>query len=119
MTTTSAADFLAPSSSLLLPFFVCHNPVVDQSLPGADLVERGLADLAEGIESVESLLVSVGAPRLRALGIPVEQPLASPEHRLYQRLALEDADSAHARYNALIRRLVSFERAAECVKPRT
>jgi hypothetical protein len=29
-------------------------------------------------------------------------------------LAAEDADSAHGRYNALIRQLVSFERAAEC-----
>jgi hypothetical protein len=92
---------------------------VNPSLPGADLVERGLADLAAGIESVESLLVSVGAPRLRALGIAVDQPFPSPEQRLYARLAAEDSDAAHARYNALIRRLVSFERAAECVKPRT
>jgi hypothetical protein len=92
---------------------------VDPSLPGADLVERGLADLERGVESVEALLVSVGAARLRALGIPVAQPLPSPEQRLYQLLALDDADSAHARYNALIRRLVSFERAAECVKPLT
>ena len=27
-----------------------------------------------------------------------------------------DPDAAHSRYNALIRRLVSFERAAECAK---
>jgi hypothetical protein len=32
-------------------------------------------------------------------------------------LHAEDQDSAHSRYNALIRKLVSFERAAECVKP--
>jgi len=31
-------------------------------------------------------------------------------------LAEEDADSAHGRFNALVRRLVSFERAAECVR---
>lgn len=92
---------------------------MDPSFPGADVVERGLADLAAGIESVESLLVSVGAGRLRALGIAVARPFPSPEHRLYARLAAEDGDAAHARYNALIRRLVSFERAAECVKPRT
>jgi hypothetical protein len=29
-------------------------------------------------------------------------------------LAETDSDSAHSRYNALIRRLVSFENAAEC-----
>jgi hypothetical protein len=83
-------------------------------LPGADLVERGLADLERGVESPEALLVSIGAPRLRRLGFSIATPVPSPEHRLYELLASEDSDSAHARYNALIRRLVSFERAAEC-----
>jgi len=83
-------------------------------LPGADLVERGIADLEQGIESIESLLVSIGAPRLGALGLSVRSPIASPEHRLYALLVSEDGDGAHSRYNALIRRLVSFERAAEC-----
>lgn len=92
---------------------------MDQSLPGADLVERGLADLDTGAESIESLLVSIGAPRLRALGYAINRAFPNPEHRLYERLAAEDADSAHSRYNALIRRLVSFERAAECASPRT
>jgi len=92
---------------------------MDESLPGVDLVRQGVADLARGVESPEALLVSIGAPRLRALGIDVAGTLPDAEHRLYQRLAVEDPDSAHARYNALIRRLVSFERAAECVKPRT
>jgi hypothetical protein len=40
----------------------------------------------------------------------------NPEHRLYLRLAADDSDSAHSRYNALIRRLVSFERALACVR---
>ena len=44
--------------------------VVPAEFPGAELVEKGLADLAEGAETVESLLVSVGAPRLRDLGVP-------------------------------------------------
>ena len=83
-------------------------------LPGAELVERGLADLARGVESIESLLVSIGAPRLARLGFPLPPPLPSAEHRLYELLAVEDSDTAHSRYNALIRRLVSFERAAEC-----
>lgn len=92
---------------------------MDPSLPGADLIDRGLADLGAGITSVEALLVSIGAPRLRAAGIQIEQAIPNPEHELYRLLAAEDPDSAHTRYNALIRRLVSFERAAECVKPRT
>jgi len=83
-------------------------------LPGADLVERGVADLERGVESVGSLLVSIGAPRLARLGFEIHDPIASPEHRLYALLSTEDPDAAHSRYNALIRRLVSFERAAEC-----
>jgi hypothetical protein len=85
------------------------------ALPGGDLVEEGLADLARGAETVPALLVSIGAPRLRRIGLPVpEVVIPSPEHRLYERLAETDSDSAHSRYNALIRRLVSFENAAEC-----
>ena len=83
-------------------------------LPGGDLVEKGLRDLAEGQETAEAMLVAIGAPRLRRLGFDVAT-LESPEHRLYAVLARDDSDRAHARYNALIRRLVSFERAAECV----
>ncbi len=85
-----------------------------ETLPGADLVRRGVADLSAGQESTEALLVSIGAPRLRSLGIDLPRPIASPEHKLYQALARERGDAAHSHYNALIRRLVSFERAAAC-----
>lgn len=89
--------------------------VIADALPGADLVRQGLEDLARGIESVPALLVAIGAPRLRRVGLDVpEGPSPSPEHRLYELLAMEDPDGAHSRYNALIRRLISFERAAEC-----
>ena len=37
-------------------------------------------------------------------------------HGLYLLLAAEDQDSAHSRYNALIRRLVSFESSVECAR---
>ncbi len=87
---------------------------MDAGLPGGDLVRKGLVDLERGEESVEALLVSIGATRLRALGIAVAAPVPSPEHKLYALLSNDDADSAHSRYNALIRRLVRFERAAEC-----
>ena len=86
------------------------------ALPGGDLIERGFADLAKGVCSVEALLVSIGAPRLGRLGLPVSDPIPSPEMRLYEQLQAQHSDSAHSRYNALIRRLVGFERAAECVK---
>jgi hypothetical protein len=80
-------------------------------LPGEDLVTQGIRDLERGIESVESLLVSIGAPRLRRLGLTAPEAFASPEHRLYELLRGKHGDAAHSRYNALIRRLVSFERA--------
>lgn len=79
-------------------------------------MEAGLRDLEEGLESVPALLVSIGAPRLRRLGFSIPRVIPRAEHRLYELLAREDPPSAHSRYNALIRRLVSFERAAECVR---
>ena len=88
-------------------------------LPGGELVAAGLEDLSRGVESVPALLAQIGAPRLRQLAIVVpmrdpRSPLA--EHRLYELLAHEHGDGAHSRYNALIRRLVSFTRALACVR---
>lgn len=82
------------------------------ALPGVELVTAGLADLAAGLESDEALLVSIAEPRLRLLGIPVPPPFPDPEERLFARLASRHGDGAHGRYNALVRRLVSFARAA-------
>ncbi len=87
------------------------------ALPGGDLVAAGILDLARGAETAAALLVSIGAERLRRSGLVVPEPVfQSPERRLYDRLANEDSDSAHSRYNALIRRLVSCERALECAR---
>jgi len=86
-----------------------------EHLPGGDLVAKGLLDLARSSVTVEALLVSIAAPRLRDKGVLFAAPLPDPEHRLYERLAREDPDSAHSRYNALLRRLTSFESALECV----
>jgi hypothetical protein len=97
-------------------------PVVDgrllnqASLPGSELVEKGLSDLAKGMETVESLLVSIGSPRLRRLGFDMGAPVDNAEERLYLLLARADPEGAHSRYNALVRRLVSFERAAESAR---
>jgi hypothetical protein len=84
-------------------------------LPGAELIVEGLRDLAAGHESIPSMLVSIGAPKLTRLGIVLPRVEPDPEHRLYQLLAAQYGDAAHARYNGLVRRLVSFERALECV----
>jgi hypothetical protein len=91
-----------------------------ETLPGGDLVGRGLDDLGAGRETIESLLVEIGAPRLRSLGFEVPRAVrGSPEHRLYDLLAARHGDAAHAGYPALLSRLVSFERAAACVRSST
>ncbi len=86
-----------------------------ETLPGAPLIQRGVEDLGTSRESAEALLVSIGAGRLRSAGIEIPAPITSPEHKLYLLLSREKGDAAHSAYNALIRRLVSFERAAACV----
>jgi hypothetical protein len=88
--------------------------------PGGDLVEAGLRDLTAGVRSPEALLVASFTDRLRRLGIPVpEHDERDPEHGLYLLLAEDDPRAAHARYNALVQRLVSFAQARECVRSRT
>jgi len=85
------------------------------SLPGGDLIESGLADLARGLSSAPALLVAIGAPRLRELGVEVPaHSQATPERALYDLLSESAGDGAHSQYNGLIRRLVSFERALAC-----
>jgi hypothetical protein len=85
------------------------------ALPGADLILKGLEDLRQHRVTEAALLVMIGAERLRRAGIDVPATsVENPEHALYGLLANVDPDSAHSRYNALVRQLVSFERAAEC-----
>ena len=83
--------------------------------PGEELIEEGISDLVAGRETIPSLLVSIGAPRMRRLVLQIpETTFDAPEHRLYLRLRASNPEASHSQYNALIRRLVSFERAAEC-----
>jgi hypothetical protein len=91
--------------------------VAPETIPGESLIMKGIEDLSRGLETTEALLVSIGAPRLLRLGFPVRNAVAGPEKRLYELLERSGPDSAHSRYNALVRRLASFEQAAECVSP--
>ncbi len=86
------------------------------NLPGGNIVQHGLADLASSQPTIPALLVSIGSPRLEQIGIHVPSPISSPEFKLYKTLSAMNPDSAHSQYNGWIRKLVSFERAAECVK---
>ena len=51
-------------------------------LPGGDLVAKGLEDLASTRETVEALLVSIAATRLRSGGLSVPGVIPDAEHRL-------------------------------------
>jgi hypothetical protein len=83
-------------------------------LPGAELVEEGLAQLAAGRETVPALLVASAGARLRRLGLPVAPDAwPEPELRLYRALCVEDSATAYARYNSLRRRVDSLARALE------
>ena len=95
---------------------------VPADLPGADLVAAGVKALERGEYTVEALLVAVGAPRLQAAGMAVPRPGGwpdQPELALYAALGAIHPGDTHSRYNALIRRLVSFERALEHRRART
>ncbi len=89
---------------------------IPADLPGADLVASGIEALKRSDLTVEALLVCVGATRMRLAGleVPTAPPLAQPpEIELYLAIGADHPDDTHSRYNALIRRLVSFERALE------
>jgi hypothetical protein len=59
--------------------------------PGEDLIRQGIQDLEVGRESIEALLVSIGAPRLRSVGLTIPaDTFPTPEHRLYRKLASQD-----------------------------
>jgi hypothetical protein len=90
--------------------------MAELALPGAETVDRGLADLADGRTTVESLLVSLAAPRLRREGIPVGRVETDPEQRLYELLSESEGDLAHARYTARLRQVASFADACRAAR---
>lgn len=92
-----------------------ESPLAATSVPGSDLAAKGLQDLAAGAVTDEALLVSIAAPRLRLLGIAVPRVMPNPEEHLYDSLRARVGDGAHREFNALRRRIVSFQRAVPLV----
>ncbi|MBW2714092.1 MAG: hypothetical protein JRC77_10130 [Deltaproteobacteria bacterium] len=85
-------------------------------LPGGDLVDAGLADLADEKTTIESLLVSLAEPRLRREGVPLPGVNENPEERLYELLEKGCGDLAHSRYGALVRQITSFANACHLAR---
>jgi hypothetical protein len=88
-------------------------------LPGHDLFSAGVADLQAERRSEAGLLVSIARTRLIGAGLDVPNAATSrPSHELYDLLLEQSPATAHGRYNALLRRIVSFARAVEHVASR-
>lgn len=88
-------------------------------LPAQNIIKQGLKAVEEPNAKMDipALLVSIGAPKLRSIGYKAAYPIPDPEKKLYSLLAKEHPGrSIHSLYNSWIRLLVSFERAAQCVK---
>ena len=85
-----------------------------ENLPGAEIVEQGLVDARAGKLTVFVCLLWIAMPTLHQAGLIPEEVMATPcpepELALYRLLRNEGGD-AFGRYNSLLRRLVSFERA--------
>lgn len=78
-------------------------------MPGGEIIDAGLADLAGGRETPESLVVSLAAPRLRREGVPLPSAvIADADVRLYRLLEEGGVDLAHARYLAYLQQASSF-----------
>jgi hypothetical protein len=88
--------------------------------PGGDLIAKGIEDYAAGQRTIPACLVAIAASTLRQIGLPISASPAhiipEPEHKLYELLRLEPGD-AYSQYNAFLRQLTSFIRAAHAVEP--
>jgi hypothetical protein len=85
-----------------------------QNLPGEEFIRAGLADYLQQRVTISSCLVAIARPALRRAAMLPSEELPAFNHdvelTLY-RLLRADGGDAYARYNALLRRLVSFEQA--------
>lgn len=89
-------------------------PVSFQGLPGEEFAQAGLEDWSRGEETVAALLMQIASPCLERVGLrlpPMPPSELDSEIRLYRLLQPIHGNAAHSQYNALLRRLVSFERA--------
>jgi hypothetical protein len=91
---------------------------IDQ-YPSGDLIAKGIDDYATGQRTIPACLVAIAASTLRQIGLPISTSSAhiitEPEHHLYELLRLEAGD-AYSQYNAFLKQLASFIRAAHAVE---
>ena len=80
------------------------------SMPGAQMVVKGLEDMENGSASVEYYLARIASPVLVKAGLLNKVSTSiDDEINLYQLLNTKDEPNAYGKYNSLMRLLVSFE----------
>lgn len=90
------------------------------SLPGAEIVLPGIDDLRDGRDTIEAAAVLLARPRLLGAGLdvpPGPDRDGEPGHHLYDLLVEAATSDPHSRYNAILRRLVSFAGSLELAQP--
>ena len=92
-------------------------------LPGEDLIRQGLADFAEGRQSIPACLIAISRLRFHRAGLISSEIPSEPceaELELYRQLREQGGD-AYSNYNALLRQLISFEQALDrrCVRSKS
>lgn len=81
------------------------------TLPGGDLIQKGLRDFQDGLQTVESLLVEICSPQLVAARLlQVQSHKLTSELELY-RLLQKTERNPYSKYNSLLRLLSSFKQA--------
>lgn len=96
-----------------MPLSSTHSELL-ANLPGAERVIEGLEDYHANRVSIAACLVRIARPRLCKAGLMVASLPhdVGAELELYQLLE-QEGNQSYSRYNALIRELVSFERALD------
>lgn len=89
-------------------------------LPGGEIVDRGLRDMAYGRRTQEAFLVALAAPRLARERVPLPKRPADwmdPDLLLFREIETNtaDADLAFSRYNAARQRIDSFADALRAI----
>jgi hypothetical protein len=81
-------------------------------IPGWEIVDKGLKDLAAGrVGEMEALAVAEALPRLRFLGVAVPrmaESIADPREKLYLAVEAQHGEMAHERFSAILSRVDSL-----------
>lgn len=86
---------------------------INPNLPGSEIVVKGMSDLGRNLVTIESLALLICRPEMLRIGIyfPDMSSISRPrELELYTLIENESGRDSHTRYNAILRRLVSFIR---------